>query len=155
MNKQIINIFRPTRYKIVASIAFTFAYIVAFFVRIVFAGAFFRFSITQPSSRILLVIVNWIILAAVLYLTASFVFSKDRLSGYSLKRKDILLLVTILGLLVPRLFFEVLRFLAFFFASLTTDEGVGLLVPAVMAELLLSYVLFSLFLFFMERLKKH
>lgn len=155
MFKQIITLFQPTRYKIVASIGFALVYFVAAFVRILSAGLLLNPTNIQSSGRILLMIVNWIILAILLYVASSLIFSKDRLSGYSLKRGNLLTLVTILGLLLSHLFFEMPRFLSSVFTSLASDGGLGSLALIVVAELLLSYVLFSLLMYFMESFKKH
>lgn len=154
MLKQLVIPFKPTRYKVVASIGFTLAYLVAVFARIVSAGLLLGPPNNQSSNRILLIIINWIVLATLLYIASSLIFSKNRLSEYSLKRKEILALVTILGLLLSNIFFEMPRFLSSIFTSLASDGGAGSFVLIVTAELLLSYILFSLLTYFMEKSKK-
>lgn len=154
MPKQIINSFRPTRFKLIASIGFTLTYIVAAFIRIISASLLLNLINAQSSGRIVLIAVNWIILAALLYITSFFIFSKKILSVYSLKQKETLALVTILGLLLSNLFFEMPRFLSLIFTTLASDGHVGSFALIVIAELLLSYILFSLLLYFMEKFKK-
>ena len=150
-----MSAFRPTSYKIAASVGFTLVYIVAAFVRILSASVFTRsFNIFQPPGSFLLMLANWLVLAAVLYIAAALIFFKGRLSGFPLKRGDVLISVTVLGLLVSHLYFEMPRFLASFFPSLVSGGGVESVLLIVTAELLLSYILLSLLMYLMEQLKK-
>jgi len=154
MFQQIISIFRPTTLKVMASMSFVLVYFTAAFVRIASARFFLGPLDAPPSRGVLLIIVNWIVIAALLYVAASFIFSKNNVSEYSLKRKEVLVFVTILGLLASPLFFEMPRFLSSFFPSLASSGGTGSIMLIVAAELLLSYALVSLLMSFMGKLKK-
>lgn len=153
MLKQLLKILRPTNYKLVGSISFTLTYIVAAVIRIVTAGLLASFLTDQFFKNVFLFVLNAIVLVLCLYLTSFFIFSKKQAINVSWRRQELLIFVTVIGLLISPLFFEMPRFLSLIFSSFAFYGSSGALILIVVANGILTYVLFSLLLFFMDTCK--